>query len=1374
MTALVTSPSQQSAANSTWAALSSARPVSAQKAIPRQCTRPHRPLVFGRPYGQTTPAGCMDPERREMLKGEMLPEETAPFGFIEGAVTMRQVLTAAAASPPPVAIADKPWSAAGMAPKPMLEATLPLLASDRSSDRSGDRSALLPSDRLAARTAPKHHTLNNSLSHTAHEMNAMEQLEAALGGFETQVANAIAAGDAASTSAAAAAADAVAETKTVPPPYTPKAASGRTGLTGSPDRDHRWGVASPGISNSLSRLAVGRSVWKPDLFLAAREEIGQSDAVAFSALNKCVIQNTQTCIAQGHYVDNEGNTIDLKRVLPVLPRVQWFGERSLEMPLGIPSEKEVHGKNAPPLLFSDRQPLDIAVGLRANAQDRPIVVVVEANAFDEEGGIETSRLHSVRPGEMLLRTDFSRFAKQAKAHLRDGKATLQEHICAWQDPFLIYCEELSVLRGSPDLGYPYLASPPKVSAVVTSPTEKRPFMVHRTAISRNKPTEFYANPGDHMALVNRLELIALAAMQEVPNFRASVRRSKTHDGLSRPDDLPTLILSVSSMYPRGALANVLKHFRRQFAPLFHSIFVCCVDQHKSEPDLAEFLDPIVNKHVHAVVKNQRTVDDLLAWHWDEKELHWTINRGARLREDRASVMKFHQAQEKQTERLGDVLHKLEDSGAVSLSAHHHLHGEEEKIRDIKEEDEQADFMEHDRKTHGKEMLGATTGADAIMKRASLRIEHQKCAQDCLAVLHGEVLSEEEDSDILEFGGAEEESGDEDDLDFGNYGAKSQKLGSIVQAAVAKNKKMASMQKQMGMQFEMQGDTTERDEFKELLCAEVSNANFSHGRGSIMKGLAPGKRVPKDPKRVLPQTNTDHKVEKVQTVMEMAGADGKTRTYSVHAGTAMMLMKKFTTNETDQGENGEETNDEQAEGAQTSEKKSARGELEPGMEKRLKREQRRQEKLQKRAARREAKEAKRAERDAQKRADSRAPDSAEDTDLPIALMSKPSAPGYPDSRASTCTPGVNDSLMSHAGTPSPPLARASTTSKASMVVAAPTIQKLALFSGEGLRRHSTSDLPDRSFNISFSEPNTPKMRQIAKPDTPSASPKHVNRQRRHSCQLEDRGALRTYTEQELSAKIEEIKAIAMNRLRAKGKRSKNLAERNKRQMQGPPRKSNIRACIGDAAILAVDGQREQRNERPGEKSTARQEEVRRSIRAQLLARKSASEQAGGTYASKRSSLPSTPVARSFTPRSSLPPSFVSSPASPSAPASQAHVTVSDAALFMEEIPSPPKSEQDARKVRPNGLKQATKQFTFGAAQKMSIYAGTGNNPVQSAQQAETKEQKPMSPGPKDALKFLDEEQADLSGFAAQIGEKLNTYSATKTRAVHGGVRARLNT
>eukprot|EP00927_Polykrikos_kofoidii_P043415 TRINITY_DN37483_c0_g1_i1.p1 TRINITY_DN37483_c0_g1~~TRINITY_DN37483_c0_g1_i1.p1 ORF type:complete len:809 (-),score=123.72 TRINITY_DN37483_c0_g1_i1:52-2478(-) len=274
----------------------------------------------------------------------------------------------------------------------------------------------------------------------------------------------------------------------------------------------------------------------------------------------------------------------------------------------------------PPVLISDWSPLDVAVRHRQlGGTRRAVVLVVEIGAFRDDGSVDLGHVSGMSPQCLLLRSNASQFLSTAeKAIWRSGsgQTSMRDHLTVRSDPYLAVCRDVTIFRGPREQGYPFLKDPFFVHIIFWAMPSTRP----QVQITRKDDDrkEWYMMEFDHIALVERLNLVGAAAMQYFQESSADA------------DLNPVLILPLPGSsghigHPRDAVATAIRQWRHRFTSHFHSIFVCCGNRGDincgASTAQAEYIAELVNRQLHKMADTGAFVMRAAKWHWT----HWELD-----------------------------------------------------------------------------------------------------------------------------------------------------------------------------------------------------------------------------------------------------------------------------------------------------------------------------------------------------------------------------------------------------------------------------------------------------------------------------------------------------------------------------------------------------------------------------------------------------------------------------------------------------------------------------------------------------------------------------------------------------------------------------
>lgn len=391
--------------------------------------------------------------------------------------------------------------------------------------------------------------------------------------------------------------------------------------------------ADSGPDDSLSCLVVDlgrpRAIWDPKRWLRVRDELIKEGAIRrLPDVFNLARQVTDEAIQQRCYwsagKDDSGQPRKVHLSDPdsqrIRPEVKWFGRSNASLhPILAEAVAAGSQEIAPPVLVCSEDPLEICAKLRqADGPNPTITCVVEVSEFDASGNIDLSaRSPSQLQRELGIRSDFSKI-REAKSLDVAGSGIGQisdqrSRLAARDDPYVCFFPNVCLFRGHREEGYPFLPDPVYVNAIVTSMSSKNPEVVMVWNPCQGRREEHYATEQNHLAVVERLNLIGLTALQE---YSDRLEAEMAED--ASPEHQPILVLSALGLgfdgkHPTTAVADMLRRFRKKFGRLFRSIFISC---HK-RPDIAAQLDLTINSQVYyAATFSSKPI----RWHWDSKHL----------------------------------------------------------------------------------------------------------------------------------------------------------------------------------------------------------------------------------------------------------------------------------------------------------------------------------------------------------------------------------------------------------------------------------------------------------------------------------------------------------------------------------------------------------------------------------------------------------------------------------------------------------------------------------------------------------------------------------------------------------------------------------
>jgi hypothetical protein len=345
-----------------------------------------------------------------------------------------------------------------------------------------------------------------------------------------------------------------------------------------------------------------------------KEIVGATDSMARRAnaeLLEAVAASTNAALKTNQYQLDKGISVDLAQYRRGLPAVRWLGGRNVVAAATV----ENRDSFGPPIIFSTMDSLEALTAvsqLGGSGTRHPLVLHLEASEFDADG-----QLHFMLPigrqdaqRTLALRSDFSGFVDAGSVNLRSGaKSSFKDHLTAQSDPYVLLSSGVTLIRGGLKHGYAFYRRPVAFD-VITSARSYPTVNIKEGA----DQTQWYSEEKDHASLLDRLDLVALAALERLTHGPASALKA-TEEGHAEAQ--PILILSFDrAYYPVDALAAALKHWRKRYASHFYAVVVACgIDK-----ELARSLDTKVNFDLH----DGSVPHNLSSWHWDGELLELSV------------------------------------------------------------------------------------------------------------------------------------------------------------------------------------------------------------------------------------------------------------------------------------------------------------------------------------------------------------------------------------------------------------------------------------------------------------------------------------------------------------------------------------------------------------------------------------------------------------------------------------------------------------------------------------------------------------------------------------------------------------------------------
>lgn len=367
-----------------------------------------------------------------------------------------------------------------------------------------------------------------------------------------------------------------------------------------------------GLTEVQRSLRCLRGEWDAQLFCDYRHrfsEEGRWEIV--SGLRRLAAEASEkACLAYEYKTSPLGADVGH---LPRTHRTHWMGFENLPPPF---ADKEVM---APPMIFSDRHPLDVLETLRRNSPSHSIIMSFDATDFTRDGMnlASASDAASASQQDMLMRTNLESFQQNAMIFCQ--RHGLESHLAAESNPYVLAGRDVVVFRGKAEDGYPFLSDSDqlRMNVVMTARSTKR------VAMAKG---ELFGTKQHQDSWNGRLHLLALAAISialEEEGENMKFRPQGTQP--TQPVNLPILVISMqdlvlsSNPQPRHGIANLLKDWRLLYADSFETVVVACGDR-----DTASLFDKCVNSPIYAAAlldPNKTPV-----WHWQEQVLALSVNQ----------------------------------------------------------------------------------------------------------------------------------------------------------------------------------------------------------------------------------------------------------------------------------------------------------------------------------------------------------------------------------------------------------------------------------------------------------------------------------------------------------------------------------------------------------------------------------------------------------------------------------------------------------------------------------------------------------------------------------------------------------------------------
>eukprot|EP00746_Dinoflagellata_sp_MGD_P027363 gnl/MRDRNA2_/MRDRNA2_164596_c0_seq1.p1 gnl/MRDRNA2_/MRDRNA2_164596_c0~~gnl/MRDRNA2_/MRDRNA2_164596_c0_seq1.p1 ORF type:complete len:771 (-),score=140.09 gnl/MRDRNA2_/MRDRNA2_164596_c0_seq1:82-2394(-) len=353
----------------------------------------------------------------------------------------------------------------------------------------------------------------------------------------------------------------------------------------------------------------GRDPWDAERWLALREHYLESGSWdMFGGLLTLAGRATTEALRSGkYYLPLPQGEVPLKEITSTNLITQWFGTKNITPPQ-MPVRSE-----PPPLICTTMTPLDVVTYVKKHLEASHVCMAIEVTDYSTDGerlrGVD-SQNHTQQ--ELFLRTDFGNFSERATKQASNGNASMRNHLTDSNDPYVFASSDVTMFRASVEEGYSFLKDPIHLDVIISARCCERPAVVrckegaqnNRTTVmdSRGEPVEFFADQDMFVSLLERLNLVGLAALNA---------------GVAS-DRKPILVIGATNLrlQPRHSIARALKYWRRTYACCFDGVLVAC----GGDKTTAALFDEEVNRDVF-----QDSDVKPGSWHLDAALLKLSVN-----------------------------------------------------------------------------------------------------------------------------------------------------------------------------------------------------------------------------------------------------------------------------------------------------------------------------------------------------------------------------------------------------------------------------------------------------------------------------------------------------------------------------------------------------------------------------------------------------------------------------------------------------------------------------------------------------------------------------------------------------------------------------
>lgn len=163
--------------------------------------------------------------------------------------------------------------------------------------------------------------------------------------------------------------------------------------------------------------------------------------------------------------------VELWKLRHEVPRMTWFTDRNSALPSEYDYEPCAGGNLEPPMICMEGHPLCVAKRIEKHLHklgyDKRPPIVVHMDAVFSSDGLNGDSLRPRHVGnfneEFFLRTDLLEFLEESTKRLQIAanrdRTTMKEHLCASDEPALLHCEDVVLMRGNGQDGYPFMPNP---------------------------------------------------------------------------------------------------------------------------------------------------------------------------------------------------------------------------------------------------------------------------------------------------------------------------------------------------------------------------------------------------------------------------------------------------------------------------------------------------------------------------------------------------------------------------------------------------------------------------------------------------------------------------------------------------------------------------------------------------------------------------------------------------------------------------------------------------------------------------------------------------------------------------------------------------